>query len=216
MKNLVIILTCILFLCSCNIYRTFTFETTNTGHVDYRIDMSQLMGLSGSVQQNPFAGSEMGTNNIESMFKNIEGIKNFNSNYDSSGILTLNYDFESISALQSSLNSAGMNQDLGLGSPNSSVGTIQIKSSEKSFSMKEFDSKTLRKMKSKKSKNEYESMKSFLSSSLLVTTINFNKQVKRVSEKDFTIINDGKGFSYSKNLYEIYSGRYKPLKVTFK
>lgn len=213
MKILVIILTCMLILCSCNIYRTFTFETSNSGHVDYRIDMSQLVGL--SAQQNPFTSSDMGTSNIESVFKNIEGIKNFNSSYDSTGIFTMNYDFESIGALQSSLNSAGMNQDLGLGSPNSSVGTIQIKSSEKSFSMKEFDSKTLRKMKSKKSKNEYESMKSFLSSSLLVTTINFNKQVKRVSEKDFTIINDGKGFSYSKNLYEIYSGRYKPLKVTF-
>jgi len=210
-----------LFLSSCNIYRTITFNEDHSGHMDNKIDMSSMMSLMN--ENGSGMGSMGGMDDIKQMdqIKSIPGISNVTVLFDSTGIIYTSYDFTNVEALQNAMGSPGgdANARMGMGTQGTDgeVPKLKMTYKGKKFYLEDVSKKTLQKMEqeSKAKSEEMGQMEMILGSSTMYTTITFPTDVKKVSYKNASVTNN-RTVSYSMSLKDMFSKEYKPLTILLK
>jgi hypothetical protein len=219
-KKLVLVVLVISMMSSCTIYRTINFNADQSGNIENKVDMSGMMSV---MNENGGGSNPLGTmgdmdqfNKTKIELESISGITNVKLNYDSTGIITTSYDFNSVDALNKALGSGNFTQNvmLGMGQEASKNPGI-IKYKGKKFTWTEVDKKMLKKIQSEDTKKQMAEMDMMLASSKMNTIITFPTAIKKVSVKNAVITND-KTVSYVMSLKEFISKDYKPLVVILK
>jgi hypothetical protein len=219
-KKIVLAALVIFSLSSCNVYRTINFNADQSGTMENKVDMSSMMSL---MNENGGGSNPMGSmGDLKELEKtkgdlsNVPGISNVQVNYDTTGIITTSYNFNSIEALNTALNSGFSSQNMMMGmGQEGQQGISNMKYKGKKFTWTEIDKKTLKKMQSGESKDQMAQMDMMLASSKMNTTITFPTAIKNVSYKNASITND-RTLNYEMSVKEFLSKDYKPLMVTLK
>lgn len=220
MKKVFFVAVASVFLLSCKVYRNIKFNGDQSGNLEYKIDFSQLMamaggeGMSGSGMNNLADSAQL--QQTLKMYESISGIKNATATYDTNGIITTGYDFDNMDALVKALNVGGSNQLMGAMGGGSEAPKVSMTYKGKKFSWTELDKDILKKMKTTEFKDQMQQMDMVLSSSEVITSIEFPVEVKKVSDKAAIITNSNKTVSLSKPMKEFLSPAYKPLVINLK
>jgi len=219
-KKLVLVILVVFTLASCNVYRTINFNADQSGSIESRVDMSAMMGMMGENGggTNPMmSATDMKEfDKTKSELESIQGITNVQLSYDTTGIITTSYSFNSAEALNKGLGVGSYSQNVVLGmGQEASKKPSTIKYNGKKFMWTEIDKNTLKKMQSQDTKKEMGEMDMMLASSKINTSITFPSSIKKVSYKNAVITND-RTVSYVMSLKEYLSTDYKPLVIILK
>ena len=218
-KKLVLVALVIFMMSSCTIYRTINFNADQSGSIENKVDMSGMMSVMGeNGGTNPLGtmGDKNEFDKTRAELESIAGITKVKLSYDTTGIITTSYDFNSVDALNKALGSGNFAQNMMLGMGQEASKTSgMIKYKGKKFMWTEIDKKMLKKIQSEDKKKEMAEMDMMLASSKMNTTITFPSAIKKVSLKNAVITND-KTVSYVMSIKEFISKDYKPLVITLK
>jgi len=221
MKRILLIFFVAIQLSSCTIYRTIHFNADRSGNMETKVDFTALMTM---MQQEEGGTNELGSmkdmsslNNTKTILEGIPGITNVQNSFDTTGIITTSYDFNSVEALVKSMSAGDQtSQMMGMGGSANSKSPIKITYTKKKFMMVEMDKKTLADLKKEGlGGGKAGEMEMALSSSSYNTTIHFPETIRKVSYKNASITND-KSVNFSLPFKEYLSEDYKPLIINFK
>ena len=221
MKKLFLITVIVLVCSSCTVYRTIHFNADHSGKAETKIDMSAMMSMMSDYGD---MGATMGKmpdlselDKSKSLLDGIDGISNVQILYDTLGIMSSSYDFNSVDALVNAMWARGNSTTMlmGMGENEGGHAKPKITYKGKKFYMEEIDKKTLQNLQSEDKKKQMAEMDMLMASSEVNTTIEFPVAIKKVSYKNASITNNNT-LNYVTPIKDFISTDYKPLVVNLK